>query len=171
MLLIAICKRRKNLLKGRKPLRAVRTLALSGAKWTALFLLFAGLQASAKDRPLKKKYEPTTIDRAQPPAIEIRGVVKDEEGNPVEGVSITVVSGNKGVQTNASGAFTIEVPNRKAVLEASMVGYASQTNFGRTLRQPYFCDGELAERSNAAVLKTVEGYTSGGSNPSLSAAE
>ena len=27
----------------------------------------------------------------------------------------------------------------------------------------------MAERSNAAVLKTVEGNTSGGSNPSLSA--
>ena len=36
----------------------------------------------------------------------------------------------------------------------------------------YFCalkNGEMAERSNAAVLKTVEGHTSGGSNPSLSA--
>ena len=30
-------------------------------------------------------------------------------------------------------------------------------------------NGEMAERSNAAVLKTVEGNTSGGSNPSLSA--
>ena len=29
--------------------------------------------------------------------------------------------------------------------------------------------GEVAERSNAAVLKTVEGRPSGGSNPSLSA--
>ena len=29
--------------------------------------------------------------------------------------------------------------------------------------------GEMAERLNAAVLKTVEGNTSGGSNPSLSA--
>ena len=29
--------------------------------------------------------------------------------------------------------------------------------------------GEMAERSIAAVLKTVEGNTSGGSNPSLSA--
>ena len=29
--------------------------------------------------------------------------------------------------------------------------------------------GEMAERSNAAVLKTVEGNTSGGSNPSFSA--
>ncbi len=33
----------------------------------------------------------------------------------------------------------------------------------------YFCSGEMAERSNAAVLKTVEGNTSGGSNPSFSA--
>ena len=32
-----------------------------------------------------------------------------------------------------------------------------------------FATGELAEWSNAAVLKTVEGHTSGGSNPSLSA--
>ena len=29
--------------------------------------------------------------------------------------------------------------------------------------------GEMAEWSNAAVLKTVEGQLSGGSNPSLSA--
>ncbi len=33
----------------------------------------------------------------------------------------------------------------------------------------YFCRGEMAERSNAAVLKTVDCHRSGGSNPSLSA--
>ncbi len=32
-----------------------------------------------------------------------------------------------------------------------------------------FAHGEMAEWSNAAVLKTVEGNTSGGSNPSFSA--
>ena len=32
-----------------------------------------------------------------------------------------------------------------------------------------FALGEMAERSNAAVLKTVDCYRSGGSNPSLSA--
>ena len=35
--------------------------------------------------------------------------------------------------------------------------------------QSEFFSGEMAERSNAAALKTVEGNTSGGSNPSLSA--
>ena len=33
----------------------------------------------------------------------------------------------------------------------------------------YFIFGEMAERSNAAVLKTVEQQCSGGSNPSSSA--
>ena len=35
----------------------------------------------------------------------------------------------------------------------------------------YICNriGEMAEWSNVAVLKTVEGHTSGGSNPSFSA--
>ena len=37
----------------------------------------------------------------------------------------------------------------------------------------YTCNrtGEMAEWSNAAVLKTVEGHTSGGSNPSFSASK
>ena len=35
--------------------------------------------------------------------------------------------------------------------------------------EAYFAPGEMAERSNAAVLKTVEVKASGGSNPSLSA--
>jgi hypothetical protein len=41
--------------------------------------------------------------------------------------------------------------------------------FGCLLRGTNFATGEMAERSIAAVLKTVEGQTSGGSNPSLSA--
>ena len=36
-------------------------------------------------------------------------------------------------------------------------------------RKPQTDTGEMAEWSIAAVLKTVEGHTSGGSNPSLSA--
>ena len=48
--------------------------------------------------------------------------------------------------------------------------------FARIKNKAYLCNrkpqkqGEMAEWSIAAVLKTVEGHTSGGSNPSLSAA-
>ena len=50
--------------------------------------------------------------------------------------------------------------------------------FAKSKHNPYLCtrkttttttNGEVAEWSIAAVLKTVEGNTSGGSNPSLSA--
>ena len=47
--------------------------------------------------------------------------------------------------------------------------------FARIKNKAYLCNrkpqkqGEMAEWSIAAVLKTVEGHTSGGSNPSLSA--
>src|SRR6185437_9882554 len=44
-----------------------------------------------------------------------------------------------------------------------------QTYFVPCSPAPNFAPGEMAERSIAAVLKTVEGQTSGGSNPSLSA--
>ncbi len=39
------------------------------------------------------------------------------------------------------------------------------------IKKVYFCSGEMAEWSIAAVLKTVDLHGSGGSNPSLSAAK
>gem|GEM_PF-3103747 len=46
-----------------------------------------------------------------------------------------------------------------------------QLNISYFKKGMYICNriGEMAEWSNAAVLKTVEGHTSGGSNPSFSA--
>ena len=41
----------------------------------------------------------------------------------------------------------------------------------RSGKKLYFCRGELAEWSIAAVLKTVDLHGSGGSNPSLSASQ
>ena len=37
------------------------------------------------------------------------------------------------------------------------------------MKNLYLCNGEMAERSNAAVLKTVVQQCTGGSNPSFSA--
>ena len=46
--------------------------------------------------------------------------------------------------------------------------FATQNRRTNADKQTYN-SGEMAEWSIAAVLKTVEGHTSGGSNPSLSA--
>ncbi len=58
----------------------------------------------------------------QPP-VEVRGRLKSENGEPLEGISVTVKGTNIGTQTNADGIFTIEVPNDNSVLVFTGVGY------------------------------------------------
>jgi NADH pyrophosphatase NudC (nudix superfamily) len=61
-------------------------------------------------------------------------------------------------------------PNQKIDRGASIVCKKSgQFSFPRILPSIIFVPGEMAERSIAAVLKTVDCKRSGGSNPSLSA--
>jgi TonB-linked SusC/RagA family outer membrane protein len=52
-------------------------------------------------------------------------VVKDQQGNPLPGVSIQVKGTSNGTVTDATGKFTLSVPEG-AVLQVSFVGYASQ---------------------------------------------
>ena len=61
-----------------------------------------------------------------PPPIEIHGSIKDENGNPLANASVVIKGTNQGVTTNASGDFTINVPNNKTVLIVSYTGYASK---------------------------------------------
>ncbi len=60
------------------------------------------------------------------PPIKITGVIKDDKGNPLEGVVVIVSSTKKGTQTNVMGEFTIEVPDEKATLDISSIGFSSQ---------------------------------------------
>lgn len=52
----------------------------------------------------------------------VQGVVKDEQGAPLAGVSIKIKGSNKGVLTDARGHFTIDI-EVGTVLEISYVGY------------------------------------------------
>lgn len=58
----------------------------------------------------------------------IRGIVKDQNGIPLPGVSVSVMGTNKrqGVSTDEQGAFSLTVPTG-AQLSFSMIGYISQT--------------------------------------------
>ena len=42
---------------------------------------------------------------------QIKGKVTDENGLPLQGVSVTGKSGIKGTQTDETGAFTVAVPS------------------------------------------------------------
>ena len=57
--------------------------------------------------------------------------------------------------------------NRVKPFGFSFAGFCPEKN--PFVRYNFIICGEMAERSIAAVLKTVEAQTSGGSNPSLSA--
>lgn len=58
----------------------------------------------------------------------VLGIVKDQSGVPLPGVSVSVVGTNKrqGISTNEKGAFNLVVP-LGAQLSFSMIGYISQT--------------------------------------------
>jgi len=55
----------------------------------------------------------------------IQGIVLDESGNPLKGVSVKIKCENHGALTDASGAFSLLVSDN-AILEISYVGYQTQ---------------------------------------------
>jgi TonB-linked SusC/RagA family outer membrane protein len=55
--------------------------------------------------------------------IKISGIVNDDNGEPLAGVNIVLKGTNKGVNTNAKGEYSIDVPNANAILVFSFVGY------------------------------------------------
>lgn len=59
-------------------------------------------------------------------AIPVSGLVKDEKGTPVQGVTVTEKGTRNSTQTDAAGAFSISVKNGSAVLVFSSVGFASR---------------------------------------------
>jgi len=58
--------------------------------------------------------------------IMITGTVKDDLGAVLQGASITLLGTGKTVQTNSKGEFEIDVPDNKAVLRITMIGYEAQ---------------------------------------------
>jgi len=58
--------------------------------------------------------------------VTLTGVVSDEEGKPVSGVSVIEKGTAKGAISNNKGNFKIEVANGKSILVFSAVGYITQ---------------------------------------------
>jgi len=59
-------------------------------------------------------------------AIDIRGIVKNENGEPLSSVSVKVKGQTLGTTTNESGVFTLKDVPANAVLEISITGYKTQ---------------------------------------------
>ncbi len=65
-------------------------------------------------------------DRKVAQGITIAGVVTDETGISMPGVNITVKGTTLGVVSDINGRYSINVPDRDAVLQFSFVGYTTQ---------------------------------------------
>ncbi|HVF81937.1 MAG TPA: SusC/RagA family TonB-linked outer membrane protein, partial [Flavisolibacter sp.] len=72
-------------------------------------------------KPKKEVKAVTTFIKTSPPVI--KGVVRDAAGNPLAGASVAVKGSSKTTQTGANGEFTLEVPNEKAVLVITYIGF------------------------------------------------
>jgi TonB-linked SusC/RagA family outer membrane protein len=59
--------------------------------------------------------------------INVRGTVKDTNGEPLTGLSVLVKGTSMGTITDISGNFSIQVPNQKNELTFSFIGYKKQT--------------------------------------------
>ena len=58
--------------------------------------------------------------------VRVSGIVNDDKGAPVANASVTVKGAKTGVTTDASGTFSIDVPNSKSTLKISSTGYEPQ---------------------------------------------
>ena len=100
------------------------------------------LEACFRDSPFRYKMNQKTIlvlpktnapdasspdaAPAQNPPTVIYGIVRDEKGNPISGVSVIVSGTRRGTTTDAEGHYSIPVEGQNSTLSFSYIGYARQ---------------------------------------------
>jgi TonB-linked SusC/RagA family outer membrane protein len=59
-------------------------------------------------------------------SITVSGIITDETGSPMPGVNVIIKGTATGISTGADGNYSINVPNREAILVFSYIGYITQ---------------------------------------------
>ncbi len=94
------------------------------------------LEACFSGQPLTYQIESTTVlvrrkkENATPVDLEVQqkeisGRVTDNEGKPLEGVTVTVKGSSHVTTTNTSGRFSLQIPRQAATLVFSLMGFES----------------------------------------------
>lgn len=86
----------------------------------------------------------------------VKGTVKDANGNPLAGASVTVQGTKAGTSTDAAGNYSLKLPPGKYTLTVSFVGQAPQSSTvtvtnGGTADQN-FSTTEIADLNNVVVI-------------------
>ena len=69
---------------------------------------------------VKKEERPGLV---APPPIAVKGTLTDESGKPLEGASVRLKGSDKGTSTDASGNFSLELPETGGTLIISYIGF------------------------------------------------
>ena len=64
--------------------------------------------------------------QARSSQLKVSGIIKDDAGSPLIGVTIVVKGTSSGSVSNSDGSYTITVPYAEATLMVSYIGYAPQ---------------------------------------------
>ncbi|MBX2924773.1 MAG: TonB-dependent receptor [Chitinophagaceae bacterium] len=84
----------------------------------------------------------------------VKGRITDENGQPLQGVTISIKGSSSGVSTAADGTFSIEAPEN-SVLEISFIGYINQEV---TVRNNDTINLQLAPADKSMEEVVVVGY-------------
>lgn len=90
-----------------------------------LAFLSSNISQAAPDRDVLDKLTTTNVDQKSVDKI-VTGKVVDETNSPLPGVSIVLKGTQRGTVTDGNGQFKLDVPDAKATLIFSFVGYQPQ---------------------------------------------
>ncbi|GAB2768036.1 TonB-dependent receptor [Rhabdobacter roseus] len=96
------------------------------------------------------------VSFGQQTGLTVTGQVTDEKGETLPGVNIILKGTLEGTSTNATGAYTMQVPNEQAVLVFSYVGYESKESVVGTQRT---LNVTLSEDNKTLNEVVVVGYS------------
>lgn len=119
---------------------------------TKLLLFSSSLAAGATSAM------PTAL-YAQQAQSNLKGTVKDEQGNPVVGATIAVKGASVSTSTDSNGAFTLPNVKENDVLVVRMIGYASKEvvyNGGPTLAIQVSADTQNLEEAVVVGYGSLE---------------
>lgn len=122
-------------------------------KLTAILLTMVAFQVKAAGSPDPvSQHTATAKKKLTAPPAEIRGVVTDDKGATLNGVSVVVKGTNKGTSTNANGTFRIDASSGD-VLEFSMLGYKKvSVTVGNSLNMTVTLESDATALSDVVVV-------------------
>ncbi len=83
----------------------------------------------------------------------ITGKVTDANREPLAGVNVVVKGTQKGTMTNADGSFTLTVPDGKSEIEASFIGFTTQTiTLGTSNSVSILLEDEMSDLDEVVVV-------------------